>query len=102
MLASAIAHRPAVLILNLGAWEFEDGCDGMHSLHDNLCNMTRPWILREYAAKWMLVASALRASYFSSNGGKMAKGSVVVWRAATPRERWPPPSRAPRRGRRGA
>ena len=47
--SSAIAHKPTLLILNLGAWEFEDGCNDMHSLHDALCNATRPWILREYA-----------------------------------------------------
>ena len=84
VLASAVAKRPAVLILNLGAWEYEDGCNDMHSLHDALCNATRPWIMREYASKWMLLASALRASYFSR--GRAAKGAVVVWRAATPRD----------------
>ena len=82
VLASAIAHRPAVLVVNLGAWEFEDGCNDMHSLHDALCNVTRPWILREYASKWLLVAAALRASHRRAPG----RGGVVVWRGATPRD----------------
>ena len=42
ILASAIARTPTLLIVNLGAWEYEDGCQDMHSLHDGICNATRP------------------------------------------------------------
>ena len=87
VLASAIAHRPTVLVLNLGAWEYEDGCNDMHSLHDALCNATRPWILSEYTAKWMLIAAALKSSYGRGAAGtKAARGGLVVWRSATPRD----------------
>ena len=87
VLASAIARAPALLSVNLGAWEYEDGCIDMHSLHDGICNGTRPWILREYAAKWMLLAAATRASYLGRGGATpRAARSLVVWRAATPRD----------------
>jgi hypothetical protein len=85
VLAAAINRAPTLLIINLGAWEFEDGCQDMHSLHDGLCNVTRPWILREYAAKWMLVAAAVRTAYFERTPAR-ADNALVVWRAATPRD----------------
>ena len=121
-LAAAIARAPTLLIINLGAWEFEDGCHDMHSLHDGACNATRPWILREcdagfqpqppdddlrclhasgpshlqaqlpsrpssrrYGAKWMLVAAAVRAVYLERSPSR-EDDSLVVWRAATPRD----------------
>ena len=87
VLASAIARAPTMLIINLGAWEYEDGCTDMHSTHDALCNNTRPWILKEYASKWMLIAAALRATYHrEKSGAPQAARSMVVWRAATPRD----------------
>ena len=49
VLRRVIASTPTVLIINLGAWEFEDGCKDMHSLHDSYCNGTRPNILFECA-----------------------------------------------------
>lgn len=84
-LAMSIARAPTVLIINLGAWEFEDGCQDMHSLHDGICNATRPWILREYAAKWMQVAAAVRSAYVERTPSRL-DNSLVVWRAATPRD----------------
>ena len=83
VLLRAIARAPTVLVLNLGAWEFEDGCNDMHSLHDGLCNGTRPWVLHSYAHKWMLIAAALEAAYGRSAARHK---SLVVWRAATPRD----------------
>ena len=85
VLASAISRTPTLLVINLGAWEFEDGCQDMHSLHDGVCNATRPWILREYASKWMLVAAAVRAAYVERTPSRL-DSSLVVWRAATPRD----------------
>jgi hypothetical protein len=85
VLMSVIARAPTVLIINLGAWEFEDCCQDMHSLHDGLCNATRPWILKEYASKWMLVAAAVRAAYVHQIPARVDH-SLVVWRAATPRD----------------
>ena len=109
VLAAAINRAPTLLIINLGAWEYEDGCTDMHSTHDGLCNNTRPWILKEYASKWMLIAASLRSTYLHRGagrtagiagsaaggtgggtvggtvGGKAAR-SLVVWRAASPRD----------------
>ena len=87
VLAAMIAHKPTVLVLNLGAWEYEDGCNDMHSLHDALCNATRPWILSGYASKWMVIAAALKAAYQQQgHNGRRGSGGLVVWRAATPRD----------------
>jgi hypothetical protein len=81
-LAHAIAKTPDVLILNLGAWTFEDGCEDKHSLHDALCNGTRPWVLHEYATLWTLLAGALNAAY----NPQKRRRSVVMLRTASPRD----------------
>ena len=37
--SAAHLQRPTVLVINLGAWEYEDGCvPQLHSLHDTLCD----------------------------------------------------------------
>jgi hypothetical protein len=81
-LAHAIASTPDVLILNLGAWNFEDGCRDMHSLHDGLCNGSRPWVLHEYARQWTLLAGALNEAYSPSQ----RRRSLVLLRTASPRD----------------
>jgi len=81
-LARTIAKAPDVLIINLGAWNFEDGCRDMHSLHDGLCNGTRPWILHEYAQQWTLLAGALNEAYSPSKRPR----SLVLLRTASPRD----------------
>jgi hypothetical protein len=81
-LAHAIAQTPDVLILNLGAWTFEDGCRDMHSLHDELCNGTRPWVLHEYAQLWTLLAGALNGAYTPQK----RRHSLVLLRTASPRD----------------
>ena len=88
-LASGIASQPTLLVLNLGAWEYEDGCEPqLHSLHDKLCEapgvMWRHWILSGYARKLGMIATALEAGYPS--GSEKRNHSLVVLRTATPRD----------------
>mmetsp|Transcript_5313 Transcript_5313/g.17711 ORF Transcript_5313/g.17711 Transcript_5313/m.17711 type:complete len:295 (+) Transcript_5313:228-1112(+) len=54
----------------------------MHSLHDGLCNGTRPWILHEYAQQWTLLAGALNEAYSPSKRPR----SLVLLRTASPRD----------------
>ena len=88
-LLPAIMARPTVLVFNLGAWEFEDGCHqpGLHSLHDSLCDAQgvawRHHILSGYARKLGLVAAALESSYAP---GEARDRSLVVLRTASPRD----------------
>lgn len=82
VLAKAIASTPDVLVLNLGAWNFEDGCRDMHSLHDGLCNGTRPWVLHAYARQWTLLAGALNEAYSPTK----RRRSLVLLRTASPRD----------------
>jgi hypothetical protein len=62
-LAKVIAMTPDVLVVNLGAWSFQYGCNDRKSLHDAFCSGTRPWILHEYALQWALLAGALNQAY---------------------------------------
>ena len=80
----AIAATPTVLVLQLGPWEFEDGCIDTHSTHDTLCNNTRPWLLVEYTKRWNLIASAIEASYARTEGP--LERSLVMLRSETPRD----------------
>ena len=68
MWGTAHVQKPTVLVINLGAWEYEDGCvHSLHSLHDTLCDEPgqavpwRHWVLSGYAAKLGLLATALEA-----------------------------------------
>ena len=80
----AIGAAPEVLVINLGAWEYQEGCGSRHSLHDMLCNVSRPWVLVDYAKKWSLISSALETAYPA--GTPLRKGATVVLRTATPRD----------------
>lgn len=80
-LARAISSTLTMLVVNLGAWEFEDGCYDIHSLHDAYCNGTRPNILYQYALKWSLVAGALNHAYRD-----LKNASLVLLRTASPRD----------------
>ncbi|KAL1520840.1 hypothetical protein AB1Y20_022402 [Prymnesium parvum] len=83
MLAAAIARAPTLLLVQLGPWDFEDGCADLHSLHDSLCNNSRPWLLDEFAKRWSLIAAAIDETY--SRADRRAR-SLVVLRAETPRD----------------
>ena len=78
-----VREAPTVLVLNMGAWEFEDGCDDMHSLHDSICNGTRPWLLGGYALKWKLLLAAVESAY-GARGRE--RGSLVALRMTPPRD----------------
>ena len=87
-LLPAIMARPTVLVFNLGAWEFEDGCPaGLHSLHDSLCDAPgvgwRHRILSGYAKKLGLVAAAIESAY---PPGEARARALVVLRTASPRD----------------
>ena len=58
-LGRAIARAPPVLVVNLGAWEYEDGCADSHSRHDGLCRGERPWVYSDYLARWRMVLSLI-------------------------------------------
>ena len=76
-------RRATLLVLQLGPWDFEDGCIDLHSLHDSLCNNTRPLILQDFTKRWSLIASALNAAYARP---EQKARSMVVLRAETPRD----------------
>lgn len=84
-LRKLISRRPSVLMINLGPWEYEDGCDDMHSIHDSLCNVTRPWILTEYANKWHLLLAAIEEAHQGTPGSEQDH-SLVVLRTSPPRD----------------
>lgn len=82
-----IRRTPTVLVLNMGAWEYEDGCDDMHSTHDSLCNGTRPWILGGYALKWQLLLAAVERVYAPLARDERGRtGALVVLRTSPPRD----------------
>ena len=91
-LARVILQAPEVLVVNLGEWEFEDGCEDMHSLHDTLAPLRcgrrrvawRHWILSSYARKLGLLSEALETAYPA--GSAKRANSLVVLRTGTPRD----------------
>lgn len=81
-LVRVIASAPDVLLVHLGAFTFQDGCGNRQSLHDSLCNGTRPWLLHEYAMQWTLIAGALNEAY----PPRQRRRSLVMLRTASPRD----------------
>lgn len=86
-LGRAIARAPPVLVVNLGAWEYEDGCADSHSRHDGLCRGERPWVYSDYLARWRMVGAAIEAAY----PPPLRAASLVVARTSTPRDFAPGP-----------
>ena len=93
ILLGAIMSAPELLVLNFGAWEYENGCVDMHSLHDALCHEQLPsgvlgqapwrhWVLSQYAKKLGLVAAALETAY----PPEVRSRKLVVLRLAAPRD----------------
>jgi len=93
ILLRAIMSAPEVLVLNFGAWEYENGCVDMHSLHDALCHEQLPsgslggspwrhWVLSQYAKKLGLVTAALETAY----PPEVRSSKLVVLRLSAPRD----------------
>lgn len=59
---------PCRQVVGPGGWEFEEGCDDRHTMHDSLCNdpngtARRPWVLQDFATRWALVLEAINARF---------------------------------------
>ncbi|KAL1503840.1 hypothetical protein AB1Y20_012306 [Prymnesium parvum] len=86
----ALAAKPHVLLTGPGGWEFEEGCDDRHTLHDALCNeqrgntwlQRRPWVLSDFATRWALVLEAINANVPPADRAS----TLVLMRTPTPRD----------------
>lgn len=88
-LVSVIASAPTLLMVQLGPWEYEDGCHDLHSFHDSLCNNTRPWLLSSFVKRCSLIFSAIDRAYsreVGRGGVRARERSMVVVRTETPRD----------------
>ena len=83
-LLAIVKQAPAVLVINFGAWDYQEGCDDGRSTGATFCNGTRAWMYRDYARVWSVVGAALEASYPEGSAKRMH--SVVAVRTGTPRE----------------